>query len=121
MVKRYLSFEMASSSSIPEFILNPTIVENIKHPRLRFKIIPEIAKQDDFVVVFSKTPKGVAFAEDPRIYIHCNIEDLGTEDLKKIFNEVITDENSVIKTEHKIVEDLGFVEILNIPEFPKEV
>lgn len=68
-----------------------------------------------------KILKGVAFAKDPRIYIHCNIENLGTEDLKKIFNDVITDENGVIKPEHKIVGNLGFVEILNSPEFPKEV
>lgn len=112
---------MATSSSVTEFIAKPIIIENIKHPRPMFKFILKIAKQDDSVRAFSKIPKGVAFAEDPKIYIHCNIENLGTEDLMKMFNEVITDEKGMIKLEHKIVEDLGFVEIQNIPEFSKEV
>lgn len=36
-------------------------------------------------------------------------------------NNPITDDKGLVKPEHKIVEDLGFVEILNIPEFLKEV
>lgn len=60
---------MASSSAL-KFIGNPTIVENVKCPRPIFKIIPKIAKQDDFVGAFSKIPKGVVFAEESRIYIH---------------------------------------------------
>lgn len=112
---------MASSSSAPKFIANPLVVENVKHPRPVFKIIPEIAKQDDSIKDFSKISKGVAFAEDPRIYIHCNIENLGTDDLENMYSGVITDEQGLIKPEHKIVEDLGFIEIVNIPKFPKEV
>lgn len=38
-----------------------------------------------------------------------------------MFNEVISVENEVTKPKHKIVENLGFVEILNILELPKEV
>lgn len=112
---------MATSSSIPEFISKPTIVENVKHPRPVFKIIPKIVKQDNSVGAFSKIPKGVAFAENPRIYIHCNIEDLGSEELMKMFNKVICDKHGIVKSKHKIVETLGFVEILNIPQFPEEV
>lgn len=112
---------MESSSFVPEFIANPTVVENIKCPRPIFKIIPEISKQDDSVGVFSKIPKRVTFAEDLRIYIHCNIENFGTDALKKIYSDVIIDEQGLVKPEHKIVGDLGFVEILNIPEFLKEV
>lgn len=108
---------MTSSSSVPEFIENPTVVENIKCPRPVFKIIPEIIKQDDSIRAFSKISKGVVFAKDPRIYIHYNIEKLGSDDLKNIYKDVITDEQGLIKPEHKILGDLGFVEILNIPKF----
>lgn len=38
-----------------------------------------------------------------------------------MFTKVIYDEHGVVKPEHKIVETLGFVEILNIPQFPEEV
>lgn len=112
---------MVASSFVLEFILNPTIVENVKCPRPIFKIIPEIAKKDDSVGAFSKIPKGVAFAEDPRIYIHCNIEDLGSKELMKMFKKVICDEHGIVKPEHKNVETLDFAEILNIPQFLEEV
>lgn len=58
---------MAYSSSVAEFIANPTMVESIKCPRPVFKIIPKIAKQDDSIRAFSKISKGVAFAKDLRI------------------------------------------------------
>lgn len=90
---------MAFSSSIAEFIANPTVVENIKCHGLVLKIIPKIAKMDDSVGAFSKISKGVAFAEDPRAYIHCNIEDLGSEDIKNMFMKVITTNQGVIKDE----------------------
>lgn len=59
-----------ASSSIPEFIANPTVVEVIKRPRPIFQLVPEIAKKDNNVGAFSQIPKGVVFAEDPRMYIH---------------------------------------------------
>lgn len=93
----------------------------IKRPRLVFKIIPEVAKKDDNLGAFSKIPKGVAYVEDPRIYIHCHIEELGGNDIMKMYRTVICDENGNVKPEHKIVETLGFVEIPSIPDFPKEV
>lgn len=96
-------------------------MENVKFYRPIFKIILEFAKQDDSIGDFSKIPKGVAFVEEPRIYIHCNIEDLGFEELMKMFNKVICDEHGIVKPEHKIVETLGFVEILNIPHLLEEV
>lgn len=112
---------MTSSSSIPEFIENPTVVENIKYPRLVFKKIPKIAKMDDSIGVFSKNLKGVAFAEDPRTYIHCNIENLESKDIKNMLMNVIKNKQGVMKLEHKIVEDLGFVDILHMPKFKDEI
>lgn len=103
-----------ASSSASEFIANPTVVEVVKFPRPIFKIIPKIAKQDDSICEFSKIPKGVA-------YIHCNVEELDSEEVLKIFKTIIYDENGNVKPEHKVIETLGFVEILDIPEFPKEV
>lgn len=112
---------MASSSSILEFIENPTIVENVKHPRPIFKIIPKIEKLDDSIGAFSKIMKGVTFAKDRRAYIHCNIEDLGSKDLKNMFMNVITDKQGVVKLEHMVVEYLGFINILHMPEFLDEI
>lgn len=63
-----------ASSSILEFIANPTVVEIIKRPRPVFQLVPKIAKKDDNIGAFSQIPKGVAFAEDPRMYIHCHIQ-----------------------------------------------
>lgn len=93
----------------------------VKHPRPIFKIIPEVAKKDDTLGAFSKIPKGVAYAEYPRIYIHCHIEELGANEIMNMYKTVIYDENGNVKPEHKIIETLGFVEILSIPDFPKEV
>lgn len=111
---------MASSSAL-KFIENPTVVEVVKRPSPIFKIIPKIAKQDDSIGTFSKIPKGVAYAEDPRIYIHYNIDELGSKEVLKMFRTIIYDENGNVKPKHKIIETLGFMEILDIPKFPKEV
>lgn len=110
-----------ASSSIPKFIANPTVVEVIKRPRPVFQLVPKIAKKDDNVGAFSQIPKGVVFAEDHRIYIHCHIEELGDEEIKSMYKTVICDDFGNVKPEHKIVETLGFIEILSIPEFPKDV
>lgn len=38
-----------------------------------------------------------------------------------MYKNVICDESGIVKPKHKVIETLGFVEILDIPEFPKEV
>lgn len=111
---------MASSSAL-EFIANPIVIEVIKPPRPVFKLIPKIAKKDDTLGAFSKIPKGVVYAEDPRMYIHCHIEEPGAEEIMNMYRTKICDENGNVKVEHKMVETLGFVDILSIPDFPKDV
>lgn len=76
---------------------------------------------DDSIGAFFKILKGVAFVEDPRAYIHCNIEDLGSEDLKNMFINVITIKQGIFKPKHKVVEDLGLIDILHMPEFSDEI
>lgn len=110
-----------ASSSTPEFIANPIMIEVIKCPRPIFKLIFEIAKKDDSIGAFSKIPKGVVYAEDPRIYIHCHIEELGDNEIKKMYRTVICGVDGNVELEHKIVETLGFVDILSIPDFPGDV
>lgn len=78
-------------------------------------------KKDDTIGAFSKIPKRVVYAEDPRIYIHCHIEELGDDEIKNIYRTMICDENGNIKLEHRVVETLGFVDILSILDFPKDV
>lgn len=111
---------MASTSAI-EYIANPTIVEVIKRPRPIFQLVPEIAKKDDTLGAFSQIPKGVVYVEDPRMYIHCNIEELLDEEIKTMYKTIICDDTSNVKAEHKVNETLGFIEILSIPKFPKDV
>lgn len=97
-----------ASSSTPGFIENPTVVEVIKCPRPVFQLVPEIAKKDDNVGAFSQIPKGVVYAEDPRIYIHCHIEELGDEEIKNMYKFVIFDDSDKVKPKHQIIETLGF-------------
>lgn len=111
---------MASSSTL-EFIANPTIVEVVKFPRPIFQLVPEIAKKDDSIGEFSQIPKGVVYAEDPRMYIHCHIEELGDDEIKNMYKTMICDESGNVKPEHKIVETLSFTEIFSIPDFPKDI
>lgn len=98
---------MASTSAI-EYIANPTIVEVIKRPRPVFQLVPEIAKKDDTLGAFSQIPKGVVYAQDPRMYIHCNIEELGDEEIKTMYKTEICDDTDNVKIEHKVIETLGF-------------
>lgn len=92
-----------ASSSVLEFMANPTIVEVIKCPRPVFQLVLEIAKKDDNVGAFSQIPKGVVFAEDPRIYIHCHIEELGDEEIKNMYKTVICDDSGNVKPKHKLL------------------
>lgn len=55
------------------------------------------------------------------MYIHCHIEEIGDEEIKNMYKIVICDDSSNVKLGHKIIETLGFTEILSIPDFPKEV
>lgn len=90
---------MASTSTL-EYIANPTMVKVIKCPRPVFQLVPKIAKKDDTAGAFSQIPKGVIYAEDPKIYIHCNIEELGDEEIKTMFKTVICDASDNVKDEH---------------------
>lgn len=82
-----------ASSSTPEFIANPIVVEVVKHPRPVFKLVPKIAKKDDNIGAFSKIPKEVVYVEDPRMYIHCHIEELGDDEIKNMYKSIICDES----------------------------
>lgn len=110
-----------ASFATSEFIANPTMIEVIKRARPIFKLVPKIAKKDDTLGAFSKIPKGVGYVEDPRIYIHCHIEELGDNEIKNMYRTVICDESGNVKPEHKVVETLGFVDILSIPDFPEDI
>lgn len=109
------------SSSTPEFIENPTVVEVVKRPRPVFQLGPKIPNQDDSIGAFSQIPKGVVYVEDPRMYIHCHIDELGDDEIKYMYKTVICDESGNVKPEHKIVETLAFTKILSISDFPKDI
>lgn len=88
---------MASGSSAPTFIANPTIVEVKDRLRPIFKEVPQIYKKEDFVGAFSRVPDGVVYVEDVRAYIHCTLEDLGTEEIKGMYQSVILGSSGTIK------------------------
>lgn len=71
-------FKMASRSSDPTFIVNPTIVKVKDRLRPIFKELPLIAKKEDSVGAFSRVLDGVMYVEDATTYIHCTLEDIGT-------------------------------------------
>lgn len=73
--------ELGSSSALI-LIANPTIVEFKDHPRPIFKWYPHVAMNEDLVGVFSHILEGVVYVEDVRVYIHCNIDDLGNLEIK---------------------------------------
>lgn len=59
--------------------------------------------------------------EDVRDYIHCILEDLGTEKIKGMYQSVILGSSRTIKLEYQIIEDLGLTGILYILEFEDEI
>lgn len=111
----------ARSSSAPNFIANPTAVQVKDHPRTIFKWCPHIATLDDSVGSFSHVLEGVVYVEDVRDYIHLHIEDLETSDIKRMYMSELMRDFGKIKPEYKNIEDLGFINILDIPKFEDEI
>lgn len=112
---------MASGSSAPTFIANLSIVEVKDRLRPVFKEVPKIAKKEDLVGAFSRVHEGVMYVEDVRAYIHCTLEDLGTEDIKSMYQSVILGDTGKIKPKFKAIEDLGLIGILYLLKFKDEV
>lgn len=109
------------SSSAPTFIVNPTIVEVKDRLRPIFKEVPQIAMKEDSTSAFLRVPDDVVYVEDVRAYIHCTLEDLGTEEIKGMYQSVILGSSGTIKSEYQIIKDLGLTRILYIPEFKDEM
>lgn len=114
---------MASTSSILSlhFIRKLVVVKNFERPRPIFKVIPKIAKFDDSIRAFSKIPNGVAYAEDPRAYIHCNIEEIGSKEMFTMYSKDIFTTQGLVKPKHKILQDLGLIKILDMSVFEDEI
>lgn len=111
----------ARSSSAPTFIENPSFVKVKDYPRSIFKQCSHIATLDDSVGAFSRVPEGVVYVEDVREYIHCHIEDLGTDNIKSMYMRELMGDSRKIKHEYKHIKDLGFTGILDILEFEDEI
>lgn len=111
----------AESSSAPNFIANPIVVEVKDCPRPILKPCPHIATLDDSVGVLYRVLVGVAYVEDVKAYIHYHIEDLSTSDIKSMYIRELMEDFGKIKPEYKHIEDLGFTDILDILEFEDEI
>lgn len=109
------------SSSTPTFIANPTVVEVKDRPMPIFKPCPHIFTLDDSVGAFSRVPEGIVYVEDVRAYIHCHIKDMGTSDINNMYMNELMGDSGKIKPKYKHIEDLGFIGILDIPEFKDEI
>lgn len=92
-------FEMASGSLAPTFIANPTIFKVKDRLRSVFKEVPKIAKKEDSVGAFSRVPNDMMCVEDVTTYIHCTLEDLGTKDIKSMYQTMILGDFLTIKPE----------------------
>lgn len=57
---------MASGSSDPTLIANPTIFKVKDRLKPVFKEVPKIAKKEDFAKAFSRVPDNVMYVEDVR-------------------------------------------------------
>lgn len=112
---------MATGSSTPFFFANPTIVEVKDRLRLVFKEVPKISIKEDSAGALSRVPDGVMYVKDVRACSHCNLEDLGTEDIKSMYQFVILGDSGTIKPKFKAIEDLGLTGILYILEFKDEL
>lgn len=112
---------MASGSSAPTFIANPTIVKVKDRLRPIFKEVPQIAKKEHSVGAFSRVPDDMMYVEDVRAYIHCTLEDLGTKERKRMFQFVILGSSITTKPKYKIIKDLGLTSIQYKPEFNDQV
>lgn len=80
-----------------------------------------MATKEDSVGAFSRILKGVVYVEDVRVYIHCHIGDLGTLKIKGMYMNELMGESCKIKPSYKHIENLGFTDILDIPEFENEI
>lgn len=109
------------SSFAPTFIANPTIVKVKDHPRLIFKWFMYLATLDDSDGTFSHVLEGVIYFEDVRAYIHYDIEDLGTNDIKSMYMSGLIAYSRKIKHEYQHIEILWFIKILDIPKFKDEI
>lgn len=76
---------------------------------------------EDSVRAFSHIPEGVVYVEDVRAYIHYHIEDLGTLEIKRMYMSDLMGESGKIKPTYKHIEELGFTNILDIPDFEDEI
>lgn len=65
--------------------------------------------------------EGIIYVEDVRAYIHWNIEDLRTSNIKSMHISELMGDFGKIKPEYQYIEDLGFTNILDIPEFEDEI
>lgn len=101
--------------------MNPTIVEVKDRLRPIFKEFPQITIKEDSTSTFLMVPDGIVYVEDVRAYIHCTLEDLGTEEIKGMYQSMILCIYDTMKLEYQIIEDLGLTKILYILKFKDEV
>lgn len=80
-----------------------------------------MATKDDSVGAFSHVLEGVVYVEDVRAYIHFHIEDLGTLEIKGMHMNELMGESGKVKLTYQHIEDLGFIDILDILEFEDEI
>lgn len=76
---------------------------------------------EDYAGAFSMFSNDVMNVEDVGAYIHCTLEDLGTKEIKSMYQSMILGDLGTIKPEFKAIEYLGLTSILYILKFKDEV
>lgn len=95
---------MASSSSID----TPLVVEGKDRNCPVFKKHPYKSMEDDPVGDFSFVPHGVLHFDDKWVYIHCEIEETGTQDILDLYTHNIMEEIGSPKPEYMQLQRKGF-------------
>lgn len=102
-------FKMASTSSI--YI--PLVMEIKDRAKPVFKKHPSKSIQDDLEGAFSSIPYDVLHNEYIRVYIHCDLGELGNVDMLNLYNKHLADSLGNLKLEFKVLQDKGFLQCVH--------
>lgn len=98
-------------------IATPLVVDATERARPIFKKHPHKSMEDDSNGAFSSISFGVLHVEDIRVYIHCNIEELGSAQMLNLYKKHMIDGMGILKPEFKSIEEKCFVQFVHFLVF----
>lgn len=98
-------------------ITTSLVVYVIERKRPNFKKHPYKSVEDDPSGTFSSVANRVLNVEDIRAYIHCNIDELGSAQMLKLYTQHMIDGMGNLKLEFKLIEEKGFTQFIKFLVF----